>query len=360
MFRKLAPRVVSCLLGLTLVGGLIGLVSPPAEAATSKPVVTKVSSSATYTVPGWAPGLKVSITKPVFSKGAKAAVRKVFNDKINALVNKEIAAARKTTTQMGPEQPYAVPGKLWIKTPGASVYKNRYVSVAIGITYDAPASAGSCHDHFVTYTYDSKAKKFVSRTTFADTNHKQLFWAVTSKAINAHPEGYPPYPEDTGDTTWGNGVGFWWDAGYIDSLPSGWTVSSSGITFWSQSGELGGACVVGQTHYTIPWSQVLAPGGNKGKATTHKKLKTWYMSDYGGKQSAVTVKGKQVKVTNVGLGGTFWGVRGTGKTTRVWKSWTEPNEYGSDVTRAISAKVTFASKSAKAKPTKVVIELWVN
>ena len=348
MFRKLAPRVVSCLLGLTLVGGLVGLVSPPAEAATSKPVVTKVSSSATYTTPGWAPGLKVSVTKPVFSKGAKEAVRKVFNDKINALVNKEIAAAKKSTVKLA-VQGSSEPGRLWIKTSGASVYKNRYVSVAIDITYDAPGSTGSCHDHFVTYTFDSKNKKFVSRATFANTNHKQLFWAVMSKAIAAHPNAYPEWD------------GWSWSSGRVDSLPAAWTVSSSGMTFWSQSGGLGGSCGVGPTHYTVPWSQILAPSGAKGKAKTYKKVKTEILLGYVGKVSTVTVKGKQVKVTNLWTGTAFWGVRGTGKTIRLWQSWTGPSLYGDyNTTYGTSVKVTFASKSPKAKPVKVVIETTVD
>lgn len=349
---RILSRVVAGLAGVVLAIGLLGTVAPLAEAAT-KIQVTKVTSSKIYAVPGYAPGMKAIVTKPVLKKGATKKIRAIFNAKIDALVTKETKSLINEMAELSKQSSFSGQASLKIAADAVNVYKNRYVSVALYINRDNVVGASSCTDSFVTYTYDTKKGKFLSLSSFANTNHNQLFWEVIQKAIAKYPDSYPEYAPQMmagGDI----------NAGWVTSakLPSTWTVSSNGVTFWSPAGGLGTYCYVGPTHFTIAWGKVLTPSGAKGSAKTYKKIKTWYHGDSVDK-STVKIKGKQIQLTD-GWGDIFWGVRGAGKTARVYQTWkfTWTTDYGFTQTElhANVAIVTFSSKSVKAKPIKVVIE----
>ena len=347
--RRIVTLASVAVLSLGLTVGSSVVAPAPVEAAARVKVVKK-ATTAFYGVPGYPRVIKAKVTKPVFLSGATAKIRNTFNAKINAVVKAEIASFRKEmiyslenwTPGEGMYGDADPTSELNILTKSMYIYQGRYISVSL-YTWGVPFLAASgCHGSFATYTYDTKTGRFVKLAALVNTNHNQLFWSLMKRLSSTE------YGEDIVTVD---------ESGSLDTtlgaLPQNWSVTSAGVTFGSEpGGPLSGFCATGPIGLTVPWNQVLTASGAKGSTKTYKSVLQKILNGTG--RATVRVKGSQVEIID-GWGVRYWGVRGTGKTMVAYNT----QRSGSWMEGRL-ATVTFASKSAKAKPIRVAMNVYAD
>lgn len=332
--------------------------SPPSATKTTtltsstSVTIKKVSRTRKYTKGGCAAYEKIN--KPQLSKGGTAKARAAFNAKINSYVRSTVDRlltsvlnlAIEGNANSNPCSPATDKANTVTVNVTGSVYKNRYASVAMRVTFSYAYGASSCRDFYKTYTFDTKKASWSKLSAFASSNHKQLELSLLS-TLGEYAEPYD----------FGNVVAPVLPTGYSVAKEA-WTVSSKGVRVFSASGDHGRSCAAGPKNVTLAWRDVLKPGDSAGTKKIYTKVPVrWDLDSPIDGRATVTVKGRAVSVKWCSGGTcttTYYGVRNGRTRTPVWGRYTtnQGKVYGALVS------VVFTSTKNSAKPRAVTYGIY--
>lgn len=283
------------------------------------------------------------VARPALVKGGTKARRTAFNTTINRYITTSVdkiltrvldqAVHGNANGQPCSESTDKANGAT--VEVSASIYRNRYVSVALDVWFGYAWSTDACRDYYKTFTFDTKTGQWKKLSAFASTNHNQL--ALSWLAIiggAAEPYDFqnilsPELPK-----------------GYeIGKEP--WTVSNQGVRFWSAAGHHRRSCAVGPMSGRVGWWRILRPGDDKGTKRTYLRIpvRAREHSAIQGR-ATVTVKGRAIRAQwcRDKTCTTYYGVRNSTIYTGVWGT---KKLSGKVHGTTVSVKFTSVKKSAK-------------
>lgn len=331
--------------------------SPPSATKTttltSSTSVTlkKVSRTRKYTKGGCAAYEKIN--KPQLTKGGTAKARAAFNAKINSYVRSAVDRLLTSVLDLAIDghangnscSPSTDKANYVSVNVTGSVYKNRFASVAMRVTFSYAYGASSCRDYYKTFTFDTKKASWPKLSAFASSNHKQLELSLLSK-LGEYAEPY----------NFGNVVSPVLPSGY-SLAKEAWTVGSKGVRVFSASGDHGRSCAAGPKNVTLAWRDVLKPGDTAGAKKTYTRVPVrWDLDSPIEARATVTVKGRAVSAKWCSGGTcttTYYGVRNGRTWTPAWGRYTtQGTVHGAPVS------VVFTSTKNSAKPRAVAYAIY--
>lgn len=287
------------------------------------------------------------VARPALVKGGTKARRIAFNTTINRYIEASVdkileSVLNEAVDGNAKDFPCSKRGdkaNSATVTVAASIYRNRYVSVALDVWFSYASVASTCRDYYKTFTFDTKTGQWNKLSDFASTNHNQLALTWLSW-IGGDAEPYDVKNTFSPELPKGYAVG-----------KEAWTVSNKGVRFWSAAGDHRRSCTAGPIGRTLSWSNILRPGDDQGTKRTYSRIpvRTREFSPIKGR-ATVTVKGRAIRAqwcrgkTCI----TYYGVRDGIVFTAVWGV-----RKHAGAVHGTTAFVQFSSGKNSAKPVAV-------